>query len=325
MALEVMTPGDMPLLEPRHQPVFCRELLSLLPVVPGGVYVDGTVGEGGHADAILKASAPTGLLIGLDRDEEAVARVQKRLEGSYDPKRFFLMRASYTALPAFLHKLGKTTVDGIVLDLGLSSRQLEEADRGFSFQKEGPLDMRFDRTGKLTAWEIVNRWPEKKIADCLRTWGEESWSDKIAGAIIHKRRTNPFETTTELASFLKRAIPQQFQSHRIHAATKTFQALRIAVNEELGELQKFLDLFIPTLKNGGRAAIISFHSLEDRFVKEAFRKAARKGELSLLTKKPMTPTAEEILANPRARSAKLRVAERKGAPHNGVSPKGELH
>ncbi|MDO8644848.1 MAG: 16S rRNA (cytosine(1402)-N(4))-methyltransferase RsmH [bacterium] len=335
--------------KPLHQPILCREILSFLlnPSVPEQgcrVYLDGTVGEGGHSEEILRATAPNGFLIGLDRDEVAISRVGERLK--VHSERVLLMTTSYgnilNILPEISKKIAEKKrvlstgipsscvldersrgedpsppvffpwLDGILLDLGLSSRQLSEGERGFSFKEEGPLDMRFDRSTRLTAGEIVNRWPEKKIEAILIEFGEESWAKKIASAIIVQRRKKRFETTTELAGLIKQVIPFRFQS-KIHPATKTFQALRIAVNDELKELTTFLEA-LPTLaerflKKRARIAILSFHSLEDRLVKTAFRKGQSEGFLEILTKKPIVPTEEEIAENPRARSTHLRVAE----------------
>ncbi|MBI1909767.1 MAG: 16S rRNA (cytosine(1402)-N(4))-methyltransferase RsmH [Deltaproteobacteria bacterium] len=310
---------DEPLFQTKHQPVLCEEVVSYLRVSGGQggspkIYVDGTVGEGGHAARILEASFPSGILIGLDRDEEAIRRVRERLndlDKERSRQRIILMAESYSSLPLLLEKIGFTSVDGVVLDLGLSSRQLGEANRGFSFQKEGPLDMRFDNKTRLTAEQIINRWPENKIAECLNEFGEESWSKKIASVICQRRKKQKIQTTTELASLVRSAIPRQFRSRRIDPATKTFQALRITVNQELNELKLFLNSLETVLNDEGRAAVISYHSLEDRLVKNAFRAGAQRGLFSLITKKPVLPSEQERNSNPRARSAKLRVVEKR--------------
>jgi 16S rRNA (cytosine1402-N4)-methyltransferase len=301
-----------------HQPVLFKEIIHALQPRRGGRYIDGTVGAGGHAHGILEACAPDGRLLGLDLDPQALALARKIL-APYE-QRVFLAQASYTSLPHQLAVLGWEWVDGILLDLGASSMQFESATRGFSFQHEAPLDMRFDPTATLTAAQLVNELPEHDLAELLRRFGEEPRARTIARAIARNR---PVRTTTELVKCIGRA--DRRGGARIHPATRTFQALRIAVNAELTGLQQVLPLALAALRAGGRLAVISFHSLEDRIVKEFLRAQSkevrnppfetiydseRDATLRIVEKKPIVPTDDELCANPRARSAKLRVAEK---------------
>jgi 16S rRNA (cytosine1402-N4)-methyltransferase len=266
--------------------------------------VDGTVGLGGHAHEILKRSAPDGRLLGCDRDEQALERAGGRL--SEYGERVRLEHADYRALPRLLQE--EDAPRGVMLDLGVSSLQLDEAERGFSFQREGPLDMRMDRSGGPTAADLVNRLPERELADVIYRWGEEHASRRIARAIVDTRRRRPFTTTTELAEVVRRAAGRS-RRPGLDPATKTFQALRIHVNRELEGLGPALEGIAGVLASGGRLAVIAFHSLEDREVKQTFRALAPSG-FRILTKKPLAPGAEETARNPRARSAKLRAIER---------------
>jgi len=262
--------------------------------------VDATVGTGGHAEAILERGAE---LIGIDRDPLALEVARERL--SRFGKRFLLIQDNFRHLVQILRDHGVQEVDGVLFDLGMSSFQLEDPKRGFSFLKEGPLDMRMDPSQDLTAYEIVNRWSERDIARILREYGEERYAGRIARAIVKSR---PIETTTQLARIVARCYPPGY--HRIHPATRTFQALRIAVNDELNALREGLLAAIKVLRPGGVVVAISFHSLEDRIVKRTFRQRWIAGEVEILTKKPLTPTAEEVEKNPRSRSAKLRAARK---------------
>ncbi|GAB4450094.1 MAG: 16S rRNA (cytosine(1402)-N(4))-methyltransferase RsmH [Anaerolineales bacterium] len=292
----------------------------------GGRYVDGTLGAGGHARGILEACAPDGQLLGLDVDPQALAIARKTL-APYEG-RIHLAQASYTTLAAQLQRLGWDQVDGILLDLGASSMQFDTPERGFSFQHDAPLDMRFDPRTPQTAADIVNRYSERELADLLYEYGEERDARKIARAIV---RARPLHTTRELAAVIEAASPRPFgrlraaRGDRIHPATRTFQALRIAVNDELASVKAALPQAAAGLRSGGRIAVISFHSLEDRIVKEFFREQSRdlvnppyeriyaeerKATLKEITRKPITPSEEEIRNNPRARSAKLRIAEK---------------
>jgi 16S rRNA (cytosine1402-N4)-methyltransferase len=286
-----------------HVPVLLAETLELLAVRPGGHYVDGTVGLGGHAAAVLRAGAPDGRLFGLDRDGETLERAKVRLAEFGDRAR--LEQGDYREIP---ERLSGAKVDGILLDLGVSSAQLDDATRGFSFQAEGPLDMRMDRSGGPTAADLVNRLRESELADLLYEYGEEPASRRIARAIVFAREREPITTTTELADIVRRAVPRR-RPGGLHPATRTFQALRIRVNRELEGLGEALERSADCLKPGGRLAVIAFHSLEDRAAKEAFRTVATRGFL-ILTRKPVRPGEPEVRANPRARSARLRAVRR---------------
>jgi 16S rRNA (cytosine1402-N4)-methyltransferase len=275
------------------------------------VYIDGTLGLGGHAAGILAQSAPDGRLLGFDRDPQALAQAGERL--SAFGERVTLVRGSYLELG---RHADPGSVDGILLDLGLSSLQLDAPERGFAFRREGPLDMRFDPAAPLTAGEIVNSWPEDELADVLFDYGEERDSRRVARAIV---RARPLRTTLDLARAVERAHARRGRQGKAHPATRTFQALRIAVNGELDAVRAVLPLALETLKPGGRLAVITFHSLEDRIVKHYLRQAAGlEGELAdrpqprltILTRRAIEPGATEIAVNPRARSAKLRVAEK---------------
>lgn len=274
----------------------------------GGVYVDGTVGEGGHAEEILKASGPAGYLLALDRDGQALQRARKRLEAFRG--RIAFRQENFRDLALALDREGLGPADGILLDLGLSSTQLEQAERGFSFLKEGPLDMRMDQRGSRTAGDLVNRLPERDLARIFREYGEERWAGRIARAVVRTRVGTPIATTTQLSDLILRAVPKRYHGRGIHPATRVFQALRVAVNDELGALEEGLDAAAGRLKPGGRLCVISFHSLEDRRVKHGFRRYEREGRMKVLTRRPVLPGPEEVAANPRSRSAKLRAAER---------------
>lgn len=304
--------------QPPHLPVLYHEIIQALMPRSLGKYVDATVGAGGHAWGILENSAPDGLLLALDRDPQALAIASQRLFVYKD--RVFLVHASYLHLLEEMERLGWQSVDGIVFDLGLSSMQLDTPQRGFSFQSLGPLDMRFDPTQPLDAAELVNNLPENDLADLIWRYGEERGSRRIAAAIVRGR---PVTTTQQLAEVVSKAMGGQ--RSRIHPATRTFQALRIAVNQELQAVESVLPLAVKALSPGGRVAIIAFHSMEDRLVKQYFRRESRdcicppdqpvcvcghKATLREITRHPIMPTEEETLTNPRARSARLRVAEK---------------
>ncbi len=287
----------------RHEPVLLAEVLQGLNPQPGGVFVDGTFGGGGHARAIAQRVGPTGRVIGVDRDPAAVAAAGESLRGLP----IEVIQGNYCDLPELLAEIGVTLVDGIVLDLGLSSDQLADVSRGFSFDADGPLDLRFNPLKGEPASRLVNRLSAEHLADLIFHFGEERFSRRIARAIVELRHHNPINTSRQLAEIVRRAVPAVARKQRIDPATRTFQALRIAVNEELKSLEVALRRLPEVLKPGGRLAVISFHSLEDRPVKEAFQNDER---LKALTKKPITPHEAEIARNPRSRSAKLRVAER---------------
>jgi 16S rRNA (cytosine1402-N4)-methyltransferase len=285
-----------------HASVLLDEALALLAVKGGGFYVDGTLGLGGHAEAILERSAPAGTLLGLDKDAQALALARERLERF--GARVRLAHAEFRALPGLL---GERRADGILLDLGVSSLQLDTPERGFSMKREGPLDMRMDQSAGLSAAELVNQAPPDALADVIHRYGEEPHARRIARAIVEARRRARIRTTSELAEIVRRAAGRSRQG--IDAATRTFQALRIAVNDELQGLGATLRELAGCLAPGGRLAVIAFHSLEDREVKQAFRALAAEG-YSALTRKPLRPSSIETQRNPRARSARLRGLER---------------
>jgi 16S rRNA (cytosine1402-N4)-methyltransferase len=305
-----------------HVPVMVREALNLLQLKPGGIYVDATVGMGGHSQAILEKIQPGGLLIGIDRDKESLEKAQARLKPFSDCLRLF--HDNYKNLPLILNNLAIRPVDGILIDLGVSSYQLLSPERGFSFQSDALLDMRMDRTQQWNAADLVNNSSEVELANIIYRYGEERLSRRIAAAIVQEREKAPITRCSQLASIINRAF--KVRGHQgIHPATKTFQALRIAVNEELHGLEEFLSEAFGFLKNGGRIVVIAFHSLEDRIVKRAFRQLAgqcicdqppelcrcpRQALGSLITPRPITPGPEELAINPRARSARLRSLEK---------------
>ncbi|MFN3490918.1 MAG: 16S rRNA (cytosine(1402)-N(4))-methyltransferase RsmH [Anaerolineales bacterium] len=302
----------------QHKPVLYQEIIHALQPRNGGRYVDGTVGAGGHARGILEACAPDGHLLGLDVDSNALAIARENL-APYEG-RIHLVQASHITLSKQLQKLQWNAIDGIVLDLGASSMQFDNPERGFSFMQDGPLDMRFGINAKMTAEEIINTFDEKELADIIFKYGEDRNARKIAKAIVMNR---PLHSTGQLAAVIEKASPRR--GDKTHPATQTFQALRIIVNDELDAVEKTLPQAISSLKSGGRCAVISFHSLEDRIVKEYFREQSkelvnppyekiyqeeRQAVVKIINKKPITPAEEEINENPRARSAKLRVIEK---------------
>lgn len=307
--------------DPRHVPVMLGEVIELLACRPGGIYVDGTLGGGGYARSILERGAA--LVVGMDWDAEAIERVRESL-GGYG-ERIVLERADFAEVRRVLSGNGIEAVDGIVVDLGLSSFQLDDAQRGFSFLQEGPLDMRMNKGLPQTAADLVNGLPEKELADVIYRYGEERHSRKIARSIVAARAKGRIEDTLELAELVRRAVPKTRDTLRIHPATRTFQALRIAVNREIESLERFLPEALDVLRPGGRLCAVSFHSLEDRVVKEAFRSWARtcrcppermrcecegRPLVKLLTRKALRPSEDEVEQNPRARSARLRAAEK---------------
>jgi 16S rRNA (cytosine1402-N4)-methyltransferase len=304
-----------------HTPVLLEEVVNQLAPRRGGLYVDCTVGGGGHAREILRACGPDGRLVGLDWDDEAIPQARERL--SEWGARVQLVRANYVDLERALMSLGVTMVDGVLFDLGVSSRQFDAPERGFSFQREGPLDMRMSRQLGATARDVLRTASLEDLARIFRIYGEEKRARAITQKIVSEREHAPLETTTQLARLVERVLGPK--RGPIHPATRVFQALRIAVNNELDNLQRGLEVATQFLKSGGRLAVISFHSLEDRIVKQFFVEQSsgcvcptdlpacacgRKKVLRIVTRKPLTAGEEEIRANPRARSAKLRVAEK---------------
>ncbi len=310
-----------------HRPVLLDECLDGLHIRPDGVYLDGTLGGGGHSGEIIRR-LDSGRLIGIDRDLDAIAAATAHIEPIAREKgaRFDALHGNFHDAPALLERLGVDRISGALLDLGVSSYQLDEGERGFSYRADAPLDMRMDRTQALTAREIVNEWDEKEIARILREYGEENWAAQIARVLCDRRRKQSIETTGQLVDVIDASIPKKVRSQGDgHPARRTFQALRIAVNDELAPLEQALSDIAGLLEPGGRLCVIAFHSLEDRVVKNAFRQMAdpcvcpksfpvcvcgRKPIARVLTRKPVTASEEELSENPRSRSATLRVMEK---------------
>ncbi len=296
-----------------HQPVLVTEVVQCLEPVPGTTFVDCTVGTGGHSLAILPHLLPPeggipGRLIGIDCDANALAQARQRL-AEFRPY-VEMAQDTFSHLPEILARAGLTHVHGLVADLGMSSLQVDDPARGFSFRHEGPLDMRMDQRLPMTAADLIRTLSEDEVADLLSRLGEERWARRIARHLVDRRARTLIVTTTQLAQVIAEAVPRRAGSTRLHPATRTFMALRLAVNDELPTLQRLLEALPEVLLPGGRAAIITFHSLEDRLVKRAFQQGARDGVFRLLEKKPLRPSAREVAANPRSRSAKLRAVER---------------
>jgi 16S rRNA (cytosine1402-N4)-methyltransferase len=309
----------------QHVPVMLEEVLRFLQPRPGGYYIDGTLGGGGHTAAILERSAPDGRVLGIDTDVQALARVRERLTEYVENGRLVLMHGNFAELGRLTHEAGVASVQGVLLDLGFSSDQMEDPQRGFSFSVDGPLDMRLDSSLEVSAADLVNTASERQLADIFWRYGEEARSRRLARRIVQERAKGAITRTTQLAALVAAGVP--YKPGAIHPATKVFQALRIAVNSELERLETTLPQVVDVLQRGGRMVIISFHSLEDRMVKEFMRREAtdclcpprvpvcvcgHKARVRLLTPKPLVPTAQEIERNPRARSAKLRAAESVG-------------
>ena len=305
-----------------HVPVLLNECIEGLRLRPDGTYVDGTLGRGGHSEAICRRLT-TGRLIGIDRDEAAIVEAGERLRPWSG--RVTLVRDNFRRLGGILDDMGIEKVDGMLFDLGVSSPQLDDASRGFSYMADAPLDMRMDKSDGLTAYEVVNTWDEAELRRIFFEYGEERYSGRIASAIERRRRSSPIATTLELVEVIKSAMPPAALREKQHPAKRCFQAIRIAVNDELGALREMLDTALDRLATGGRLCVISFHSLEDRIVKSAIRARENgctcppefpvcvcgfKKTVMSVTKKPVTPGEEELSSNPRARSAKLRIAER---------------
>ncbi len=270
----------------------------------GGIFVDCTTGEGGHSEALLQLMPPSSTLICIDRDEEMLAIARERLQAF--PHKIHFFQESFSQIYHLLSELGIREVDGILFDLGISLRHIESPERGFSFKWEGPLDMRMNRKQSLTAGDLVNKLSKRDLANLFREYGEEPYAEKIAEAIVEERKKGEINSTRKLAEIIEKTVRRR--SH-IHPATRVFMALRIAVNKELEELRQAIPSAISLLKRGGRICVLSYHSLEDRVVKQIFKE--KKEELEILTPKPLHPSREEIIINPSARSAKLRAAERR--------------
>ena len=305
-----------------HKPVLLGECLEGLQIRPEGVYVDGTLGRAGHSLEIVKRLT-TGRLIGLDRDAAAIAAARERLAAYGD--HVTLVQSNFSNLEQVLRALDIPLVDGMLFDLGVSSPQLDEAERGFSYMQDAPLDMRMDTSAPLTACEVVNAWSEEELRRILFDYGEERYAPRIARAIVRQREKRPIATTLELVECIKGAMPPQALREKQHPAKRTFQAIRIAVNGELDELPPMLAAAADGLRAGGRLAVLTFHSLEDRIIKQGMKELAtgcvcppefpvcvcgRKPRMTLVSRKPITAAPEELERNPRARSAKLRLAER---------------
>ena len=306
-----------------HIPVMPAEVLGFLNPRPGGIYVDGTLGGAGHARQILAGSSPDGILVGFDRDQTALGAATTRLADFGGRVR--LVNRNFAEMATSLAEMGIRGIDGLLLDLGVSSHQLDTVERGFSFQQDAPLDMRMDITRGETAADLVNGLPERELERIIKEYGEERWARRIAKFIVAAREEAPVETTLHLVDIIKGAIPKAKWEERIHPATRTFQALRIAVNEELTSLEAGLAAGLHLLNPGGRCVVISFHSLEDRIVKQGFRRMSQgcicpkdlplcvcghTPQLRILTGRPVMAGDKEVEANPRARSARLRAAER---------------
>lgn len=306
-----------------HIPVLLAEAVSYLHCKANGIYLDATVGSGGHASKILKDNPEIKALIALDRDEDAIKRARKRLEPF--SQKTFIFQDNFINVRTILRKLNIKELDGILLDLGVSSWQLEDPQRGFSFRLEGPLDMRMDRNLLNTAFDLVNTLSVSQLKQILYNYGEERFAPRISRTLVAEREKEPISDTLKLSKLVTLSIPPSHRQRKIHPATKTFQALRIAVNNELYNLTAIIEEGIDLLAQKGRFCIISFHSLEDRIAKNQFRKLAKEHsydergfplrdikprKIKIITKKPITPQPEEIRENPRARSAKMRVAEK---------------
>lgn len=309
-------------MEFHHVSVLLNEVIDGLNIKENGIYVDGTLGGAGHSSEIVKR-LKNGKLIGIDQDPNALEKASKVLEDYKD--NVILKHSNYENIEQVLNELDIDKVDGILLDIGVSSYQLDEEARGFSYNKDAPLDMRMDSTSPFTAWDIVNKYTQKELEEIIWNYGEDRWAKRIAEFIIAEREIKPIDTTLELVTAIKKAIPKAVRMEGHHPAKKTFQAIRIEVNRELEVLQNSITKMVHLLKPGGRLVIISFHSLEDRIVKEAFKelyndcicppqipqcRCDKKREIEIITRKPIKPTKEEVENNPRSRSAKLRIAEK---------------
>lgn len=311
-------------IEFKHIPIMLEQVIEGLDIKPDGIYVDGTLGGGGHSYEIAKRLVSGGRLIGIDQDEAAINAAGARLSGFND--RVTIVRSNYAQMVSVLHSLDINRVDGILLDLGVSSHQLDNAERGFSYMEDAPLDMRMDRRQEKTAWDIVNYYSQAELTRIIRDYGEDKFAAKIAAKIIGFRENKPIETTGELAEIIKLAIPIKYRLTGGHPAKRTFQAIRIELNRELEVLEESIEGMIDILSDGGRMAVITFHSLEDRIVKAAFKKAespctcpsdfpicvcGKKTKGFVASRKPLIPSDEEMERNPRAKSSKLRIFVRK--------------
>jgi len=311
-------------MEFKHTSVLYEEVVENLNIKPDGIYVDGTLGGGGHSAGICQRLDGTGILIGIDRDQDALQAAEQNLQ-KYSCRKYFI-QDNYENITHVLQQLNIEEIDGAVLDLGVSSFQLDNPERGFSYMNDGRLDMRMNVNDSLTAWQIVNQWSREELTEIIRKYGEEKWASRIAQFIVEHRKAQPIQTTFQLVDIIKAAIPASARREGPHPAKRTFQAIRIAVNDELGQLERAIDRFIDVLRSDGRLCIITFHSLEDHIVKEVFRKRLhpctcpkelpvcvcdKEMDVVKVTGKPILPGKQEIENNPRARSAKLRVIQKR--------------
>jgi len=291
-----------------HNPVLAKEIVGFLSLVPGQIIVDATMGGAGHSEQILQKITPGGMLIGIDRDEETLRLASERLrpfEGS-----FKLINKNFKYLKEILKDIGVGKANGIIFDLGISSIQMESWQRGFSIKSDGPLDMRMDRSQSVTAKSLINRLREDELSEIIRDYGEERFHRRIAKRIVEERAHKEISTTAELSEVVLRSLPYSHNKYKIHPATRTFQAIRIKVNDELGSIKEALNALPDCLEKGARACVISFHSLEDRIAKNTFKEFKAQGLFDILTKKPVMADENEVITNPRSRSAKLRAGER---------------
>ena len=291
-----------------HIPVMLEEVIENLKPKTGGIYVDGTLGLGGHAKEILKRIGPQGRLIGIERDSKSLSNARENL-GSF-LEQCQLVQSNFRDINQVLDSLKIHKVDGILLDLGISSYQLDDPQRGFGFKTNGPLDMRMNQDEQKSAADLVNESSQEELIKVIKEFGEERYAKRIAQTIVRERRMSPIKTTQELRQIILKSVPGHYAKYRIDPATRTFQALRIAVNRELDALKEVVAKSVECLNVGGRLCVISFHSLEDRIVKQSIRDLKHQGKLERIVKKPLRPNAKELFKNPRARSARLRVAER---------------
>lgn len=311
-------------MEFKHTSVLFDECIQGLRIKPNGIYVDGTLGGGGHSSGICERLSENGILIGIDRDRDALEAAEKRL-AQYKCKKYFV-QSNYSDIKNVLEQLDIEEVDGALLDLGVSSFQLDNPERGFSYMNDAPLDMRMSQDDDFTAYDVVNRYDVKELREIITKYGEERWAARIAEFIVKARKEKPLQTTAELVDIIKAAIPAAARRDGPHPAKRTFQAIRIEVNDELGQLERAVDEFCDVLAPGGSLCIITFHSLEDRIVKDTFNRrinpctcpkefpvcvCGKVGDIEKKSNKPIIPTKEEIERNPRARSAKLRIAKKK--------------
>lgn len=314
-----------------HRPVLLEECIQALAIRPDGIYLDGTLGRAGHSREIAKRLT-TGRLICVDRDQAALDAAQERLGDWMD--RVTLVHSNYDQLDAILDGLSLDGVDGMLFDLGVSSPQLDDGSRGFSYMSDAPLDMRMDQSGGITAADVVNTWSQEELRRILTQYGEERYAGLIAAAIVRRRADKPIETTLELVEIIRRGMPARALKEKQHPAKRSFQAIRIAVNDELASVDRMVQAAVPRLNRGGRLAIITFHSLEDRIVKTRLAAFARgctcppdfpvcmcgkTPDVKLVSRKPILPSQQELEENPRARSAKLRVAEKQKAPESSAA------